>query len=322
MRRAVITDHSFETPDVEKCILEPLGCSVVSRRAFTDQDALIDLVRDADYVITQFAPVNAAVIECMQKCTIIVRYGIGVDNVDVAAAERKGIPVCNVPDYCIDEVADHTIAMILDLTRRITQNALTVRGGGWGLAVEPAEMRALKGQTVGVVAYGRIGREVALRLGPFKCRVVACDPGVDPGRIEADEVEPVSLRRLYAESDIVTLHCPSTEETRSMVAADSIAAMKDGALLVNVARGTLVDTADLVTALRSGKLAGAALDVTDPEPIDPGHPLVGMENVLITSHVASVSELAGRTLRTSVANTVAAAIRGEKLPNVVNGVSA
>ena len=322
MRKAVITDHSFETPDVEKSVLEPLGCSVISQRAFTDQDALIDLVRDADYVITQFAPVNAAVIECMQRCTTIVRYGIGVDNVDLAAAERKGIPVCNVPDYCIDEVADHTIAMILDLTRRITQNALTVRGGGWGLAVEPAEMRALNGQTVGVVAYGRIGREVALRLGPFKCRVVACDPGVDPARMEADGVEPVSLQRLYEESDIVTLHCPSTEQTRSMIAADSIAAMKDGALLVNVARGTLVDTAVLVAALRSGKLAGAALDVTDPEPIDPGHPLVGMENVLITSHVASVSEPSGRALRTSVANTVAAAIRGEKLPNVVNGVSA
>ena len=322
MRKAVITDHSFETPDVERSILDPLGCSVVSQRAFTDQDALIDLVRDADYVITQYAPVNAEVIECMQKCMIIVRYGIGVDNVDLAAAERKGIPVCNVPDYCIDEVADHAIAMILDLTRRITQNALTVRGGGWGLAVEPAEMRALKGQTVGVVAYGRIGREVALRLGPFKCRVVACDPAVDPARMEADGVEPVSLQRLYAESDIVTLHCPSTEATRRMIASDSIGAMKDGALLINVARGTLVDTAALVAALRSGKLAGAALDVTDPEPIDPGHPLVGMENVLITSHVASVSEPAGRTLRTSVANTVAAAVRGEKLPNVVNGVGA
>ena len=225
-----------------------------------------------------------------------------------------------MPDYCIDEVADHTIAMILDLTRRITQNALTVRGGGWGLAVEPADMRALKGHTVGVVAYGRIGREVALRLKPFKCRVIAADPGVDPARIEADGVEPVSLQRLYAQSDIVTLHCPSTEATRFMIAADSIAAMQDGALLINVARGTLVNTADLVAALRSGKLAGAALDVTDPEPIDPGHPLVRMDNVLITSHVASVSEPAGRKLRTSVANTVAAAIRGEKLPNVVNGV--
>ena len=262
MQKAVITDHAFETPDIEQSIIEPLGCSLISRRAFTDQDALIDLVRDADYVITQFARVDAEVIECMQKCTIIVHYGIGVDNVDLAAAERKGIPVCNVPDYCIDEVADHTIAMILDLTRRITQNALTVRNGGWGLAVEPAEMRAVKGQTVGVVAYGRIGREVALRLKPFKCRVIAADPGVDPARIEADGVEPVSLQRLYAESDIVTLHCPSTEETRFMIAADSIAAMKDGALLINVARGTLVDTADLVAALRSSKLVGAAMDVT------------------------------------------------------------
>ena len=314
MQKAVITDHAFETPDIEKSIIEPLGCSLISQRAFTDPEALIDLVRDADYVITQFAPVNAAVIECMQKCTIVVRYGIGVDNVDLSAAERKGIPVCNVPDYCIDEVADHTIAMILDLTRRITQNALTVRGGGWGLAVEPAEMRALKGQTVGVVAYGRIGREVALRLKPFKCRVIAADPGVDPARIEADEVEPVSLQRLYAESDIVTLHCPSTEATRFMIDERSIAAMRDGSLLINISRGTLVNTADLVAALRSGKLAGAALDVTDPEPIDPGHPLVRMDNVLITSHVASVSEPAGRKLRTSVANTVAAAIRGESAP--------
>ena len=320
MQKAVITDHAFETPDIEQSIIEPLGCSLISRRAFTDQDALIDLVRDADYVITQFAQVNAEVIEYMKKCTAIVRYGIGVDNVDLAAAERKGIPVCNVPDYCIDEVADHTIAMILDLTRRITQNALTVRGGGWGLAVEPADMRALKGHTVGVVAYGRIGREVALRLKPFKCRVIAADPGVDPARIEADGVEPVSLQRLYAESDIVTLHCPSTEATRFMIDERSIAAMRDGALLINISRGTLVNTADLVAALRSGKLAGAALDVTDPEPIDPGHPLVRMDNVLITSHVASVSEPAGRKLRTSVANTVAAAIRGEKLPNVVNGV--
>ena len=320
MQKAVITDHAFETPDIEQSIIEPLGCSLISRRAFTDQDALIDLVRDADYVITQFAQVNAEVIEYMKKCTAIVRYGIGVDNVDLAAAERKGIPVCNVPDYCIDEVADHTIAMILDLTRRITQNALTVRNGGWGLAVEPADMRALKGHTVGVVAYGRIGREVALRLKPFKCRVIAADPGVDPARIEADGVEPVSLQRLYAESDIVTLHCPSTEATRFMIDERSIAAMRDGALLINISRGTLVNTADLVAALRSGKLAGAALDVTDPEPIDPGHPLVRMDNVLITSHVASVSEPAGRKLRTSVANTVAAAIRGEKLPNVVNGV--
>ena len=322
MPKAVITDHPFETLDIEKSVLEPLGCSLISQRVFTDQAGLIDLVRDADYVITQFAPVNADVIECMQKCTVIVRYGIGVDNVDLSAANRKGIPVCNVPDYCIDEVADHTIAMILDLTRRITQNALTVRSGGWGLAVEPAAMCALREHTVGVVAYGRIGREVALRLKPFKCRVVACDPGVDPERIEADGAEPVSIPQLYAESDIVTLHCPSTEATRSMIAAESIAAMKDGALLVNVARGTLVDTDDLAAALSSGRLAGAALDVTDPEPIDPGHPLVGMENVLITSHVASVSEPSGRKLRTSVANTVAAAIRGEKLPNVVNGVSA
>ena len=323
MRKAVITDHSFETPDVERSILDPLGCSVVSQRAFTDQDALIDLVRDADYVITQFAPVNAEVIECMQKCMIIVRYGIGVDNVDLAAAERKGIPVCNVPDYCIDEVADHAIAMILDLTRRITQNALTVRGrwlGAGGRARRDARPEGGRPSASSPTA-GSGGRWLCgwgrSSAGSSPATLRSIRPGWRP-----TGVEPVSLQRLYAESDIVTLHCPSTEATRRMIASDSIGAMKDGALLINVARGTLVDTAALVAALRSGKLVGAALDVTDPEPIDPGHPLVGMENVLITSHVASVSEPAGRTLRTSVANTVAAAVRGEKLPNVVNGVGA
>ena len=322
MHRAVITDHTFETPDIERSIIEPLGCVVISQKRFTDQGALIDLVRDADFVITQFAPVNAEVIDAMRNCTVIVRYGIGVDNVDLAAAAARGIPVCNVPDYCTDEVADHTIAMILDLTRRISQNALAVRGGSWRLAVEPADMRALKGQTVGIVGYGRIGRGVALRLKAFRCRVIAVDPAIDPAGIEADEVKPVSLERLYAESDIVTLHCPSTESTRSMIDARSLAAMKDRALLINVARGTLIDTTGLVAALRSGKLAGAALDVTDPEPIDAHHPLVAMDNVTITPHVASTSMPAGHTLRTSVANIVAAAIKGEKLPNVVNGVSA
>ena len=158
----------------------------------------IDLVRDADAVITQFAPVNAAVIGAMQKSRVIVRYGIGVDNVDLAAAAAKGIPVCNVPDYCIDEVADHALAMILDLTRNITANAIKVRSGSWGLATPLANIRTLKNMTVGVVGFGRIGREVAARLKAFKCKVLVFDPPVDAAVIRSAGCEPVRAGRHFS----------------------------------------------------------------------------------------------------------------------------
>lgn len=316
-----VTDHTFDELDIERSILEPLGCRLVSDRTGKDPAKLAALVREADYVITQFAPVNAAIIAGMQRCRVIVRYGIGVDNVDLKAAAAKGIPVCNVPDYCTDEVADHALAMILDLTRRITPNAVKVSSGAWALAVPLGALHALKNLTVGVVAFGRIGREVAARLKAFKCRVLVYDPAVDPEVIHAAGLALASLDELLRQSDLVTLHCPSNEKTRGLINARSLATMKDGAILVNTSRGTLVNTDDLVAALRRGKLAAAALDVTDPEPPPPDHPLRQMDNVIITPHVASASPQAAHRLRTSAANIVALRHRGQQLPNVVNGVS-
>ncbi len=321
MPKAVITDYAFDDVEIERTIIEPLGCELKANKSGKDPAALAALVEDADYVITQFAPVNADIIGAMKRCKVIVRYGIGVDNVDLKAAAAKGIPVCNIPDFCTDEVADHTLAMILDLCRRITQNGVKVRNGEWGLAVPIEAMRSLKDQTVGIVAYGKIGREVALRLRPFKCKLIAFDPAVDAAKMRADGVEPVTLDELYAQSDIVTLHCPSTETTRYMINASSIAKMKRGCLFVNISRGTLVRTDDLVAALRSGQIAAAAMDVTDPEPINHDHPIVGMENVIINSHIASASPQAVLKLRTDAAKTVAIAIRRQKLPNIVNGVA-
>ncbi|MEI8096126.1 MAG: C-terminal binding protein [Spirochaetales bacterium] len=319
MRQAVITDYNFADVELERNLLAPLGCRLEALKSSSNRDELVSLVKHADFVITQFADLNAEVIGQMERCKLIVRYGIGVDNVDVKAAALKGIPVCNVPDYCTNEVADHALALILDLCRRVTENAVKVRGGTWGSAVPLQAMRSLKDQTVGIVAYGRIGREVALRLRAFKCELVAFDPFADEAKMRADGVEPVSLEQLYSRSTIITLHCPSTEETRFMINAESIARMRVGTLLVNVSRGTLVQTDDLARALASGHLAAAAVDVTDPEPIDPAHPLVGLGNALITPHVAAWSPQAVLRLRHAVAETVAIALRGEKLPNVVNG---
>jgi phosphoglycerate dehydrogenase-like enzyme len=210
--------------------------------------------------------------------------------------------------------------MILEMTRRIWQHSARIHAGSWSLGAPVEQMRALKDMTVGLVAFGRIGREVALRLLPFKCKVLVYDPRVPASAIKKEGCTPVTLDELYAQSDLITLHCPSTEETRYMINAGSLGKMKHGALLVNVSRGTLVKTEDLVAALRSGALAGAAVDVTDPEPLPAGHPLLSFENVLVNPHCASGSPTSGIKLRSDVANTIAAMVNGKKPPNIVNGV--
>lgn len=321
MPKILVTDHTFDPLDIEQRILEPLGAVLDARQCKTAEQ-LLPLVADADALLTQFSPVNAQVIAVMKKVRVIVRYGIGVDNVDVQAAKERGIPVCNVPDYCIDEVADHTLAFILGVTRQVVANCVGVRGGPWGLAVPLAEMKTLRDLTVGVVGFGRIGREVVRRLLPFHAEIHAFDPAVNSKEIESAGASAVaSLDELLPRSDILTLHCPSTAQTRRMLGAARLANMKRGSILVNLARGDLVDTNALVAALQSEHLAGAALDVCDPEPIPPGHPLLQMPNVLVAAHVASASVRAVRTLRETAAGLVARRLRGEVLPNVVNGVA-
>jgi D-3-phosphoglycerate dehydrogenase len=317
----VVTDYSFrDNLDVERALLEPLGCSVIGAQARTEA-AVIDAAREADYVLTQFAPVTATVIQALQKARLITRYGIGVDNIDLDAARARGIPVYNVPDYCIDEVADHTLGIILSLTRNITCISTTVKAGHWGSTPPLPTFRTLRDMTTGVVGCGRIGRSVIERLRPFKTTILAYDPYLPAAAIAALGCEPVSLDRLFAASDLITLHCPSTPETRNLINATTLAQMKDGVLLVNVARGTIVDQPALIAALQSGKVGGAGLDVTNPEPVEQDSPLLSMDNVIITSHVASASVHAAAALRASVAATVVHSLRGERIPNCVNGVT-
>ncbi len=319
MARVVVTDYTFPSLEIEESILKSHGHELTGFQA-KSVESLIPAVADADAVITQFAPVTAEVIAAMPKARVIVRYGIGVDNVDLVAARSAGIPVCNVPDYCIDEVADHTLAFILSVTRQVVPNTMHIRDGKWGLATPLDQLRTLRDQTVGIVGFGRIGREVASRLKSFKARCLVFDPVVPPEAIQAAGCEAVTLEELLPAADIVTLHCPSTAQTRKLLAAGSIARMKPGAIVVNLARGDLVDTAALIAALESGHISAAALDVCDPEPIPADSPLRKMPQVVCASHIASASPKAVRTLRETAAAIAAAALRGEKLPNVVNGV--
>ncbi len=319
--KIAVTDYSFANLDVEEGILRPLGYELISLKEKRSAAEIANLVADADAVITQFAPVTAEVIASMRQAKVIVRYGIGVDNVDLDAAKKQGIPVCNVPDYCIDEVADHTLAFILGSTRQVVTNSNLVHGGKWGLATTLDQMHALRDLTVGVVGFGRIGREVAARLRSFKCRVLVSDPVAAAADVERAGCVPVALNDLISQSDVITLHCPSLAQTRGMISRQSLSTTKPGVILINLSRGDLVDSDALTEALQSGHVSAAALDVFAPEPIPSDHPILKMDNVIISSHIASCSVPAVRKLRQTAANLAVMALKGEPLPSVVNGVT-
>jgi D-3-phosphoglycerate dehydrogenase len=317
--KVVITDWTFPDLGIEEKILNARGIQVEARQCQTEDD-LIALCAGADAVITQFARVNGNVVAAMKKARAIVRYGIGVDNVDCAAARARGIPVCNVPDYCVDEVADQTLAFILATTRQVVTHANHLRAGHWGLAAPLAGMKALRDLTVGVIGFGRIGREVVKRLIPFKCAVLVFDPMVPAIEIEKAGARSASFHALLNSADVLTLHCPSNPETRRLLNRDTLAELKPGGIFINVGRGDLADPEALTVALQSGHLSAAALDVFDPEPIPADHPLRLLPNVILAPHIASCSLPAVTKLRESVANLARAAICDEPLPSIVNGV--
>jgi D-3-phosphoglycerate dehydrogenase len=318
MAKILFTDFSWPDLAIEEAILHPLDCEILTPQC-KDAARLVGLVRGVDVVVTGFAPLNADVIAAMDRARAIVRYGIGVDNVDTEAARARGIPVCNVPDYCLEEVADHTLALLLALTRQIVPNHLAVSRGEWKLAVPLDRMRALRDLTVGVVGYGRIGRAVVRRLIPFGGPVLVHDPYVPPEAIP-EGAKAVDLPVLLATSDAITLHCPATAQTRGMIGREALARMKRGVLLVNAARGDLVDPDALLEGLERGQIAAAGLDVFRPEPIPPGHPILARPEVVLSSHIATATPRAVRTLRETAAAIAARALRGEPLPNIVNGV--
>ena len=322
MPTVAITDYTFPDLSFEEAVLRPAGVEIVSFKEKRPPAELAELVREADAVIAQFASVDADVINAMTKAKAIVRYGIGFDNVDCNAARERGIAVCNIPDYCVDEVADHTLAFILAITRQVVPNALDMRAGKWGLATPVSAMAALKHLTIGIVGFGRIGREVVARLLAFKARVLVFDPVVPAAEIEkSGAFAAASFEQLLAQSDVVSPHCPSTPKTKQLFNAGAFAKMKAGSIFINVGRGDLADSAAVTAALQSGYLAGAALDVFDPEPIPGDHPIRTMPNVILASHIASASPPAVKTLRETAARIALRAVRGEALPNVVNGVA-
>ncbi len=280
-------------------------------------DGILTVARDADAVLVTYAKITGEMIGEFKNCKSIGRFGIGVDNIDIAAATKAGIVVTYVPDYCFDEVSDHAMALLLDLARKVSFSNSLVQAGRWEMpAVAP--LYRLRGRTLGLVGFGNIPQIVAPKAQAFGLRVVAYDPYAPKDVAAGLDVELMDLDALLAASDYVSVHAPMTPETAGLIGADAFEKMKPTALLINTARGPLVDTDALAAALDNGELGGAALDVVPVEPLPADSPLLGRDNVIITPHTAFYSVDALEDLQSKAAQDVARVLAGERPVYPVN----
>ncbi|MCU1574943.1 MAG: D-3-phosphoglycerate dehydrogenase [Micrococcaceae bacterium] len=315
--RVVVTDQAFGNVDREHATAREHGASFAHHQCSTEADTR-QAVQGADVVLVNFAPITAAVLQEMSPGGVVIRYGIGYDNVDLDAAREAGIAVCNVPDYGPDTVADHAVSCLLALLRKLKELDARVRSDGW---LRPNDLGPLPGfaqTTVGLIGTGRIGRAVAARLRPFGFTVLAHDPFVPAEALEPLGIEAVSLDELLSRSHAVSLHAPLTEGNHQLINAATIATMKPRAVLVNTSRGGLVDQEALADALEGGRLGAAALDVFDPEPLAPDSRLRALSNVLLTPHAAFFSDDSLANLQRLAAEEAGRHLTGQPLRCRVN----
>ena len=286
--------------EIERTVLSPLNANIVLGKCRSD-DEIITLARDADGIIVHWIPITRKAIQQFTKCQIISRYGVGLDNIDLIAARERGIHVANVPDYCTEEVASQTLTFLLALSRRLCFLDRFMRQGLWKAGDGVRSIKRLRGQTLGVVGLGRIGRRVAQLAAPLGMRILGYDvqPPTDHGPVILADLETV-----IRESDYLTLHCPLIDATRHLINEATLRRMKPTSFLINASRGGVVDTPALVEALTCGQIAGAALDVFEEEPLAAEHPLRKLENVILTPHTAATSEEAFREIREGVARNL------------------
>jgi D-3-phosphoglycerate dehydrogenase len=311
--KVLITDYAWPDVEIERSVLAEVDAQLVVATA-TEAGSLARLAADVDAIMTNWAKVPAAVIAAAPRCRIISRLGIGLDNIDVACATRRKIVVTNVPDYCLIEVAEHTLALLLSLARKVAFYHLATKAGRYDLAAGPP-LKRIEGQTLGIVGLGNIGRRVADKATALGLRVLANSRSakqLPPG------VERCTFDELLARSDYVSLHVPLVDATRRMIGAKQLARMKPGAYLINTARGGLIDQAALAAALGAGQLAGAALDVQDPEPPNLAEPPFDDPRVIVTPHAAFVSAESLANLRSRAARQVATFLTGGLPEHVVN----
>lgn len=317
--KVVITDYEYQDVEKERKILEAAGIVLDECQCRTEQ-ALIDACREADGVIVQYCAITERVIRAMERCRVIIKYGIGVNNIDVDAASAKGIYVCNVPDYGVDEVSNHAIAMMLALSRGLKSLNESLTSGAWGYApVVP--LHRMAGSTLGLVGLGRIPSLVAKKMAGFGLRILAYDPFARPEAARELGVELVEFDTLVAESDYISIHCPLTPRTQGLFGPETFRRMKPTAILVNTARGPVIQQQALEEALRTGGLAGAGLDVYEQEPLPKDSPLLHMSNVICTPHCAWYTEEAVTAVQEKAAQEAANVLTGHAPWHAVNAAA-
>lgn len=305
-----VTDSVFPSLDPAMAALKRIDPELRMAKSSSPDDILA-VAREADGVLVTYAKLSGDLLRQLKRCKVIGRFGLGVDNIDIPVATECGITVTYVPDYCMHEVSDHAMALLLALARKIPFSDRLVQAGRWEMpAVVP--IRRLAGRTLGLVGFGNIPRALAPKAKAFGLRVVTHDPYVSREVLAAAGVEGLSFDELLATSDYVSIHAPLLPATRGLFNAQVFAKMKKGALLVNTARGPLIDEAALVAALDAGQVGGAALDVVTTEPLANDSPLKGRENVILTPHTGFYSVEALEELQTKCASDVARVLSGEK----------
>lgn len=311
MYKVVVSDQVFPSVEVERKLLGDIDAELTV--ASGDIDAVLATAADADAILNTYLPWTADSIGRLEKCRIIARYGIGFDNVDLKAAADAGIVVTNVPDYSVEEVATHALALILASLRKVVVANDSVRAGTWSID-NFRPIRRLSTLTVGLLGYGRIARRIAAPLAALGADIIAHDPYLQPG---PDLPPLLEFDTVLSRSDIISLHLPLTDETRGIIGADALGRMRPGSILINTSRGPLVDLDALSTALKEGHLGAAGLDVFDVEPLDPGR-VVGVPNLIVTPHMAYYSEEALEESQRKAATQVIKVLTGEKPDYQVN----
>ena len=308
--KVVVTDYTFPALDAEEGAAQAAGADFSAHQCKTDAE-VADAVSGADVVLVQFAAFGPLAAQAVTPGATVIRYGVGYDNIDLGAAQSAGLKLGYVPDYCADEVAEHTAALILTLLRKIVPLDASVRSGDWAAVKAAKPMKPFAETTLGFFGMGQIGRAVKTRLEGFGFRFIAADPGLTADQARAAGVTLVSADELLAQADIISLHAPATPQTTGFFNAARLSQMKPSAMLVNTARGLLIDEAALADALNRDVIAGAALDVFDSEPLPETSPLRSARNCLLSPHAAWYSEAAIGRLQGLVAEDISRALGGQ-----------
>ena len=320
--KIVNLDTCFGWPEgyaQERALTSSLPVKWVMMKVVTE-DEIIAASHEADVVLVErfSTKITQRVIDALDRCRLIAKYAIGVENIDVAAATERGIVVCNAADYCVDEVSDHTVALLLACARRIVTIDRHVQRGGWHDVVFEVPLRRIRALTLGLVGFGRIARQVAQKFRSFGLRILAADPYVPGNNAAASGVELVSLNQLLRESDLISVHTPLTPETHKLIGQREFEMMKSSAFLVNTSRGAILDESALIQKLSEGRIAGAALDVAELEPLPTNSPLRGLPNVILTAHYAGDSVESLRDVHRTVGESISAVLQNYWPPFPVN----